>query len=132
MVRLAVERLPVRNLDHLAQIHNGNAIRNVLHDGEVVSNEEISSTELILKLLQQVQNLGLNGNVKCRDRLVADDQLGLQSERAGNADTLTLTAGELVRIAVDVLGVQTDDVQQLADALNTLLLGCLLYTSRCV
>ena len=60
---------------------------------------------------------------KCRDRLVADDQLGLQSERAGNADTLTLTAGELVRIAVDVLGVQTDDVQQLADTLNTLLLG---------
>ena len=28
-----------------------------------------------------------------------------------------------MRIAVDVLGVQTDDVQQLADTLNTLLLG---------
>ena len=123
MVRLAIERLPVRNLDHLTQIHNGNAIRNVLYDGEVVSNEEISSAELILKLLQQVQNLGLNGNVKCRDRLVADNQLGLQRKCAGNADTLTLTAGELMRIAVNVLGVQSDDVQQLADTLNALLLG---------
>ena len=122
MVRLAIERLPVRNLDHLAQIHNGNAIGDVLHDGQVVGDKQIRRTKLVLKFLEQVQNLGLNGNIQSGNGLVADDQLGLQSEGAGDADTLTLTAREFVRIAVDVLGVQTDDVQQLADALDTLFL----------
>ena len=123
MVRLAIERLPVRNLNHLTQIHNGNAIGNVLHDGQVVSDKQIRGTELVLEFLEQVQNLGLNGHIQSGNRLVADDQLGLQSERAGDADTLALAARELVRITVDVLGIQTDDVQQLADALDTLLLG---------
>ena len=92
MVRLAVERLPVRNLDHLTQVHNGNAIGDVLHDGQIVGDKEIRRTELVLKFLEQVQNLGLNGNIQSGDWLVADDQLGLQSERAGNTDTLTLAA----------------------------------------
>ena len=88
-----------------------------------MGDKQIRRTKLVLKFLEQVQNLGLNGNIQSGNGLVADDQLGLQSERAGDADTLTLTARELVRIAVDVLGVQADDVQQLADALNALLLG---------
>ena len=123
MVRLTVERLPVRNLDHLAQIHNGNAIGDMLHDRQVVGDKQICSTELVLEFLEQVQNLGLNGHIQSGNRLVADNQLGLQRKCTGNADTLTLTAGELMRIAVDVLGVQSDNVQQLADALDTLLLG---------
>ena len=44
--------------------------------------------KLLLKAFKQIQYLGLNGYVKCRDRLVADNQLGLQSERAGDAATL--------------------------------------------
>ena len=123
MVRLAIERLPVRNLNHLTQIHNGNAIGNVLHDGQVVSDKQIRGTELVLEFLEQVQNLGLNGHIQSGNRLVADNQLGLQRKCAGNADTLTLTAGELMRITVDVLGVQSNDVEKLADALNALLLG---------
>ena len=123
MVGLAVERLPVRNLNHLTQIHNGNAIGDVLYDGQVVGDKQICGTELVLQFLEQVQNLGLNGHIQSGNRLVADNQLGLQRKCAGNADTLALAARELVRIAVDVLGVQTDDVQQLADTLDTLFLG---------
>ena len=123
MVRLTIERLPVRNLNHLTQIHNGNAIGDVLYDGQVVGDKQIRGTELVLQFLEQVQNLGLNGNIQSGNRLVADNQLGLQRKSAGNADTLTLTAGELMRIAVDVLGVQSNDVEKLADALNALLLG---------
>ncbi len=37
MVGLAVERLPVRKLDHLTQIHNGNAIIMITHDLGVVA-----------------------------------------------------------------------------------------------
>jgi len=64
MVRLAVERLPVRNLDHLTQIHNGNAIGDVLHDGQIVGDKQICGTELVLQFLEQVQNLGLNGHIQ--------------------------------------------------------------------
>ena len=38
---------------------------------------------------------------------------GLQRERAGDADALALAAGELVRVAVVVLGVEADQLQQL-------------------
>ena len=38
---------------------------------------------------------------------------GLQRERARDADALPLAARELVRVAVDVLGVEPDDVEQL-------------------
>ena len=54
MVRLAVERLPVRDLDHLTQIHNGNAIGDVLHDGQVVGDKQIRRAKLVLELLEQV------------------------------------------------------------------------------
>ncbi len=46
------------------------------------------------------------------DRFVGHDQLRVQRERAGDADALALTAGELVRVAVVVLGVETDHRQQ--------------------
>ncbi len=95
----------------------------MLHDGQVVGDKQICGTELVLQFLEQVQNLGLNGHIQSGNRLVADNQLGLQRKCTGNADTLTLTAGELMRITVDVLGVQSNDVEKLADALNALLLG---------
>ena len=68
-----------------------------------------------LELLQQVDDLRLDGDVQRGDRLVRDDQLRLQGERAGDADALPLAAGELVREAVVVLGVEADGLQQLAD-----------------
>ena len=37
--------------------------------------------------------------------LVADDELGLDRQSAGNADALLLTAGELVGETVGVLGI---------------------------
>ena len=41
---------------------------------------------------------------------------GLQRERPGDPDPLALPAGELVRIAVVVLGVEPDPLEQLLDA----------------
>ena len=92
-----------------------------LHDGQVVGDEQISGSVLLLQVLQQVQDLGLDGNVQGGNRLVADDELRAQDERASDADALTLTAGELVRVAVDAPGIEADNVKQLANALDTLL-----------
>ena len=66
--------------------------------------------------LQQVDDLRLDRHVERRDRLVGHDQLRVERERAGDADALPLAAGELVRVAVVVLGVEADDLEQLLDA----------------
>ena len=68
------------------------------------------------RLLEQVQDLRLHRHVERRDRLVADDQLRLQRERAGDADALPLAARELVRVAVVVLRAEADAREQLLDA----------------
>ena len=47
-------------------------------------------------------------HVEGGDRLVADDHLRLERQRARDGDALALAARELVRVAVDVLGVEAD------------------------
>ena len=49
-------------------------------------------------------------------RLVADDHVGAQREGARDADALPLAAGELVRVAVHVVRVEADDLQELLHA----------------
>ena len=85
--------------------------------GQVVRDEEEREAQLALQVLEQVDDLRLDRHVQRGDRLVGDDQLRLQGERAGDADALALAAGELVRVAVVVLGVEADDLQQLLDPL---------------
>ena len=74
------------------------------------------SPNSLLQVLEQVEDLRLHRDVERRDRLVADDQLRVDRERARDADALALAAGELVREAVVVLGVEADDLEQLLHA----------------
>ena len=73
-----------------------------------MGDEDERQAELALQVAQQVEDLRLDRDVERGDRLVGDDQLGLQRDRAGDADALALAAGELVRVAVVVLGVEPD------------------------
>ncbi len=66
--------------------------------------------------LEQVDDLRLDRDVERRHGLVEHDQLGIERERAGDADALPLTAGELVREPVRVLGAEADRPQQLLHA----------------
>lgn len=80
----------------------------------------ISFTELLAQLLEQIDNLGLNGHVQGRDGLVADNEGRLHGERPGDTDALTLTIAHFVRIALGHGRTQPADVQQVFDALATL------------
>ena len=93
----------------------------MLDDGEVVGDEQVRRAELLLKVGEKVEDLCLNRDIEGGDGLVADDQLRAQGEGAGDADTLALTAGELVRVAVDVLGVEAHDVEKGRDVADALL-----------
>ena len=71
------------------------------HDAEVVRDEEHGEVELAAQAQEQVDDLRLDRNVERGDRLVADEEVRLHGERAGDGDALALPAGELVRIAAD-------------------------------
>ncbi len=83
-------------------------------DGEVVRDEEVGEVEVLLERLEQVDDLRLDGDVERRDGLVADDEVGVERERAREADALALAARELVRVARARVGGQADDLEQLA------------------
>ena len=48
--------------------------------------------ELLLELLEKVDDLRLDRDVQCGDRLIANDERGLDSKRPGNADALPLAS----------------------------------------
>ena len=101
-------------LDHAAEIHHRDPVRDVPHQPQVVGDEQDGQAEPRLQLEQQVDDLGLDRDVEGGDQLVGDQALGLDRERAGDADALALAARELVRVAERGVGRQADEVEQLA------------------
>ena len=87
-----------------------------------MGNKDVGQITLFLQLYQKVEYLRLNGNVQCRDRLIADHHLRIDAQCTGNANTLTLTARELMGIAIHVLPAHIDRFQQIADDFALLLL----------
>ena len=56
--------------------------------------------EAVLHVLQQVEDLRLDGDVERGGRLVGDDELRLAGQRHRDHDALAHAAGELVRVIV--------------------------------
>src|SRR6266550_8702727 len=112
-----------RGFDDAPEIHDGNALADMLDDRQIVGNKEISEPEFLLQVIQQIDDLGLDRHIQCRHRLIADNQFRLDGERARDTDALALTAGELVRITSHVIRLQTDGLEQMHDALFKLASG---------
>jgi hypothetical protein len=117
MPRCRKQRALLRHFDDLAEVHHRHARGDVLHHRQVVSDKDIGQAEAPLQVLQQVDDLRLDRDVERRHRLVADDELRLDRERARDADALALAAGEFVRIALRVLGGEADQDEKFMDAL---------------
>ena len=103
---------------HLAQpalAHDSDVVGDVIDDGQVVGDEQVRQLQFLLQVPHQIENLRLDGNVEGGNRLVEDDQVRLQGQGAGDADTLRLAAGEAVRIAVEEPGIQAHRPHQLHD-----------------
>ena len=94
-----------------AKIHYRHPVADMLHDTQVVGNKKIGQPVALLQILQQVDDLGLDGDIQSRDRLVTDNQGGLHTQGPGNANALTLAATELMRVARCRLRVETDTAE---------------------
>ena len=75
MPGILVEDLGRSHLHDPPQVHDRDVVTDVGHDIEVVGDEEIGQPESFLQVLQQVDDLGLDGNIQGGDRLVGDDQI---------------------------------------------------------
>ena len=119
-----VEQPLARGMFHQhAAVHHQHALRDLPHDGKIVRDEEHGETQLLLQRVQQVDDLRLHRDVECGDRLVADQQLGLHHQGAGDADALALAAREFLHGAAHVGGGEADALQHRRDAPRTVCFG---------
>ena len=70
----------IGDLDDLSEVHHCDSVANVVDDVECVSDEDECETVLLLDLLEQIQDLGLNGHVQCAGWLVEENELRVQRE----------------------------------------------------
>src|SRR5258708_18458194 len=60
----------------------------------------------------------MDGNVEGTEGLIADEELGAEDPRWGNADPLALAAAEFVGITADHVGGQADPLQHPSDPVS--------------
>src|SRR5947207_11190199 len=113
MPRAGVDLVRAGDLDDLAVLHHHDLVGHVADHRQVVRDEQVAHCVFVLQILQEVQQLGLDRDVERRDRLVADQDLRAQGERAGDRDPLALAAGELVGILGERVRGEAHLVEQL-------------------
>ena len=87
-------------LDDLAEVHHVDPIADLGDDAHVVGHPDERGVVLRLEVVDEVEDLPLDGDVERRRRLVGDDERGLTRERHGDENALAHPAGELVGVAV--------------------------------
>ncbi len=121
VARRVVDRVAVADLDDASGIHDGDALRDVADDREVVGDEEIGQAELALQVREQVDDLRAHRDVERRDRLVGNDEFRRDRERARDPDALALAAGERMRITAERIRRQTHELHQRHDLVARIL-----------
>ena len=82
-----------------ARIHHGHAVAHLGDDAEIVRDEDQRHAGLLLDVHEQVEILGLDGDVEIGRGLVGDDELGATGQRDGADDALAHAAAHLMGIA---------------------------------
>src|SRR6478609_759012 len=91
-------------LNDFSTLHHANSIGKFAYDAKVVSDEQHRHAELGLGVLQQFQDLRLDGHIERGRGLVGYQEFRLVGERHGDHHTLALATRELVRIAAEAAG----------------------------
>jgi hypothetical protein len=116
VARIGENLVDVTHLDDLAEIHHRDPIRDMAYDRQVMGYEKERQAHALTNVLEQVQHLRTDRDIKGRDRLVADDEPRLGRERAGNADALPLPAREFMRKPSAEFRAQAHLLQKLGNA----------------
>src|SRR6185437_1540474 len=66
-----------------------------------MGDKEIGQAKIALEFFEQVYDLRADADIEGRNRLITDNKFRTQDQGASNTDALTLSTGELVRIATE-------------------------------
>src|SRR6186713_1454633 len=88
-------------------VHNEDPVTDITDHRKVMGNKDDGKPKFFFQIIQQVENLRLYTHIQRRDGFITNDKGGPQGKGPCNDDPLTLTAGELMRIAVKMLSLQT-------------------------
>ena len=75
-----------------AQVHDRHPGADMLHHRKIVGDEQIGQAALLLGVHEQVEDLGLDGNVQGRHGFVGHHELRVHHQGPGDADALALAA----------------------------------------
>ena len=79
-------------------VHDKNLITHTCNDTEIMGYHDNRHSQLLLQFLHQFQYLRLNRHIKCRCRLICNQDIRFTDKCHGDHDTLTHTTGQLMRI----------------------------------
>ena len=92
--------LHLPHLGHNAPVQNGHPGTDFLNDAHLVGDDHHRNAQLGVQVLQKPQDGGGGGGVQGGGGLVAEEDLGVRGQGAGNGHPLLLSAGELAGIGV--------------------------------
>ena len=115
MLCVLADLLGVTHLHYVSEVHNRDFIGDVFYNGKIVRNEDVGHTLLALKLFEKVDYLCLYRYVERGYGLIAYNELRLYRKSSRYADSLTLTARELVRISVVMVRLKSASFHNLSD-----------------
>ena len=101
VARVFEEGASVGGLDDASGVHHLHAVAKTGDDAEIVRDEDNGHAEFALHFADELENLGLDGDVERGGRFVGDEQLGFGDEGHRDHDALAHAAGKFVRIIVD-------------------------------
>src|SRR5262249_31103321 len=81
-------------------------------DAKIMADEQDSDAQLRLQIDEKVYDLGLDGDIQGRDRLIADENPGLARQCTRQDHALPLASGEFVRVVLPLIGPETDGTQR--------------------
>ena len=85
----------------LPRVHHRHPVGHIGHHAQVVGDEDDGEVVALLDLVDELQNLGLDGHIQSRGGLVADQDLRVAGQGNGNNNALAHAAGELEGVLVE-------------------------------
>ena len=98
MRRPAEDHFGRAGLDEPAAVHDRDPVRHVGDDPHVVGDEDDAEPLLTAEIPDEIEDLGLNGDVEGGRRLVCDEELRVRRERERDHHPLAHSPRELVRV----------------------------------
>ena len=77
-------------LNDMSKIHDCDSVAEMVNDTEIVGNEDVCESPLLLQFLHQVEYLGLYRHIKSRYRFITYDEFRPECQRTCNTDSLSL------------------------------------------